>query len=299
MVFPGNGFKIANDVLTEISYVLVEPVVNTAPVSSVGPGTNVTVTPANMANIYAGAYLLMGAAANGNFEEIQVLTVTSTTFTANLTYAHPSGDFLYGATFPVGLPEATGGVLTNPFFTQVEMLQYLSDAENNYLTACPMLLTAVDQTFTTGATVGTIPADAIQIERIQMNGTSLQEQSQLGNDWLNYTWPGTAPSSPAIRYQDRVNFETYAIQPAPSATTVAELIYAQRDSQSLQLIEGFLLPDPFLTYVKYKVLAQCYGKEGEMRDMARARYCEQRWEIGIKLGRKFYENAQMQEVVNG
>lgn len=287
MAFPGNGYKIANDVLTEISYVLVEPVVDTTLGTAVAAPGVATVTPPTMASIYAGALLIVGTGTTQ--EVITVNSVTPTTLTATFVYAHTPTEQLIGATFPVGEDN-------NPFFTQSEMLQYLADAENDYLTACPVILNVVTQNFGPAQRVQSVPADCLQLERIATGGYALYEQGQTSLDWLAPTWQQATPSAPTSWFEDRVNFMTYGVEPVPLNSFAVQVIYAQRDSEPLALNEGFLLPDPFLTYVKYDVLAQCFGKDGEMRDPARARYCEQRVGLGVKIGRKFYENAIAQGV---
>jgi hypothetical protein len=293
-MFPGNGYRIANDVLTEMSYVLVEPVVATTLGTAVTAGAQ-TVTPPTMASIFAGAQLLVDSGVNQ--EVITVTSITTTTFTATFANSHSGAATLAGATFPVGQTEAFPGAVNNPFFTQTEVLQYISDVQNDYLTACPLILNITTQNFIANQRVGNIPSDGVQIECISVGGVALQEQGQTSLDWLTPFWPTAGAAEPKTWFEDRVNFMTYGVQPVPGNAFTAQLLYAQRDSQLLALNEGFLLPDPFLHYIRYGALMQCFGKDGEMRDSAKAQYCEQRYQLGIQIGRKFYENAQAQETV--
>ena len=286
MAFPGNGYKIANDLLNEISTVLIEPVVNTTLGTAVAAPGVATVTPGTMASIYAGAQLIVGT--GGTVEVITVSSVTPTTLTATFLFAHGASDQLIGATFPVGEDN-------NPFFTQTEMLGYLSDAQNDYLTSCPLILNRATQHFNPAQRIQNVPVDALQIERVATGGYALYEQGQTSLDWLTPTWQQSLPTAPTSWFEDRVNFMTYGVEPVPLNAFDVNVLYAQRDAAQLALNEGFLLPDPFLTYVKYSVLTQCFGKDGEMKDPARAKYCEQRVGLGVKIGRKFYENAQMQQ----
>lgn len=283
-MFPGNGYKIANDVLTDISYVLVEPVVSTKLGTVVAAGTH-TVTPASMASIYVGAMVIVGT---GSAEEVVTVTAaTGTTFTAVFAFAHAATDAVIGATFPVGQPD-------NPFFTQAEMLSYLTSAENNYLTEVPLIYNRAAQAFISGQTAQPIPADCVEMERVAVNGYALYEQGQTSLDLLNYRWNAAGFNNPETWHQDRVNFQTYGVQPVPGNAFSADVIYVQREAGTLALNEGFLLPDPFLTYVKYGTLAWAFDKDGEMRDITRAKYCLQRVEMGVKIGLKYYENVVAQ-----
>jgi hypothetical protein len=242
-----------------------------------------------MAYIYVGAMLIAGS---GSTEEVITVTaVTATTLTATFAFVHASSDQLIGATFPVGEDN-------NPFFSQNEMLNYLSDGENDYLTRVPVILNRTTQNFAPTQRIQNMPSDAIQVERVAVNGYALMEQGQASLDLLNYTWGVTTPGPPETWFEDRLNFMTYGVQPVPLNTFVANLLYAQRDSALLALNEGFLLPDLYLTYVKYYVLAQCFAKDGEMRDQARAQYCVQRVDTGVKIGLNFYESVMAQGTVN-
>lgn len=289
MAFPGNGFLIANDLLTEISYILVEPVVNTQLGTAVMPGVQ-TVTPPSLASIYVGAMLIVGS---GTDEEVITVTaVASPSFTATFANSHPSTDPLYGATFPVGEDN-------NPFFSQPEVLSYVSNAQNDYLVRVPMIEAVTTQNFAPTQRTQNVPSDAIQIERVAVGGYPLLEQGQSSLDQIWYLWPTTTPGPPRTWFEDRLNFMTYGVQPVPLNAFTVEVIYAQRDSQQLALNEGFLLPDPFLHYVKYGALAAIFSKDGEQRDPARAQYCMQRFMLGVRIGMHFYDNSKMQGVVNG
>lgn len=287
MAFPGTGYLIANDILTDISYVLVEPVVNTTLGTAVVPGV-ATCTSPSMVAIYAGAQLIVDT--GGAQEVIVTSSVTSTTFTATFANAHASTVQLIGATFPVAENN-------NPFFTQSEMLSYLSNAQNDYLLRVPMILTTATQNFAPTQRTQSMPADTVQIERVAVNGTALYEQGQASLDLLNYRWVVSNPSLPSTWFEDRLNFMTYGVQPVPLNAFSTEVLYAQRDSTLLALNEGFLLPDPFLTYAKYGTLATAFAKDGEMRDPARAQYCLKRFTLGVQMGRHFYENVMEKQVV--
>lgn len=288
MAFPGSGYLIANDLLNLISNVMVEPVVSTTLGTLVPAPGVVTVTPASMASIYAGAQLIVGT---GSQQEVIVVTaVTTTTFTATFAQTHTAADTLYGATFPVGENN-------NPFFTQTEVLGHVSDAQNDFLTRAPIVLAVGTQAFASAQRIASLPADCIQMERISVNGKALWEQGQTGMDLLDRNWTLTNPTAPDVWYEDRVGFMKYGIAPVPLNTFTAELLYAQRDAEVLALNEGFLLPDPFLLYVMYGALAELFGKDGEQRDPARARYCVQRFDLGVHVAQRVYDNIMQQQTV--
>lgn len=295
MAFPGSGYMIANDVMNLISNVLVEPVVSTTLGTAVTAGSQ-TVTPGSMASIYVGAMLIVDT---GTAQEVITVTaVTTTTFTAVFTKSHANTAPLFGATFPVC-------ETNNYFFSQTEVLAHISDAQNDYLTRAPIVLNVTTQAFAFAQKTSSIPSDCIQLERVavvnnpagNVLGKALWEQGQSSVDLLNQFWGQAPPALPDWWYEDRVAFETYGVSPIPLNTFSTELLYAQRDSQVLALNEGFLLPDPFLLYVMYGTLAELFGKDGEQRDPARARYCEQRFDLGVQIGQRVYANIMAQQTM--
>jgi hypothetical protein len=240
-----------------------------------------------MSSIYVAAMLIVGSGVTQ--EVVTVTAVTPTTFTATFVFAHASTEAVAGATFPVG-------ETLNPFFTQQEMLNYMDHAQHDYLIRVPFCIKVATASFTPTQRINSIPGDCLQIERISVNGKALREQGQASLDLLNPAWQQAIPSLPTTWFEDRVNFMTYGVQPVPLNAFTAELIYAQHEFNALVLNSSFLLPDPFLTYVKYNVLAQCFAKDGEMRDPARADYCQRRYETGVQVGLQFYDNMKAQQV---
>lgn len=144
---------IANDILEDVSFVLVEAFANTTLGTAVAGAGSATVQPGSLAAIYVGARLICGS---GAAEEIITVTaINAPYFTATFAYAHAATDALYGATFPSGQPD---------FFlwTQDEMLGYLADAQKDFLlrTGCYVLVSDVALAIATpvNTTLGTAVA---------------------------------------------------------------------------------------------------------------------------------------------
>lgn len=303
------GYKIANDVLTEMSFHLVEPIVNTT-ITSIfaegygdggygdggygdspdGPGSYVIYVP-SLTAMYAGAMIVLDAH-GPNQEVVTIIAVGDNYFNAVLARTHVVGETVTGATFPVGESP-------DPFYTQNEILNYISNAQNDYLVRVPMIYNVATQAFVSGQKTQAMPGDTIQIERIAFGGSALYEQGQTSLDMLYYTWGQQAAGDPTLWFEDRTGFMTYGLNRIPLNAFSVEVLYAQRGPATLGLADTFLLPDAFLTYVKYGALAEVFSKDGEQRDPERARYCAQRFETGVKIGQQFYKNVMAQEVVNG
>jgi hypothetical protein len=160
MAIPGLGYRTAADVLMEVSLHLAQPAVYQTLTAPIAAGAGVTATVASTFYMYPGAQVVIelpGAAAQ---EVVYVNTVpTGTTFTANFANAHAAGVPAWAPTFPT--QEAT-----DPIFTQSEMLQYLSRAQNEFLTAVPCFYERFFQTVAAGNIYQSTPPTAILIDRI-------------------------------------------------------------------------------------------------------------------------------------
>ena len=147
---------VANDILTQVSFSLVEQIVNTTLGGAVSPGANI-VTPPSMVGIYNGALLIIGS---GTTREIVTASaVAPANFTATFVNAHPATDAIYAATFPSGQPPMF-------LFTQTEMLNYLVNAQQDFLLKVRLLYSIAQVNYAVGEQYFTQPGSAIRIERI-------------------------------------------------------------------------------------------------------------------------------------
>lgn len=144
----------------EISLHLCMPAVYAGLSNPIAAGAGVTATVGSTYAMYSGAQLVVEQPGNATQEVVTVLTVPSpTTFTANFANAHAAAAPVWGATFPTQQA-------TDPIFTQAEMLQYLSRAQNEFLTAVPCFYQRFFQTVNTGLIYQATPPTAILIDRI-------------------------------------------------------------------------------------------------------------------------------------
>lgn len=159
MAIPGTGYRTAADLLMEVSSHLAQPAVYQALASPVTAGAGVTATVTSTYAMYPGAQLVIEKPGNTSQEVVNILTVPSaTTFTANFANSH-SASAPAGPTFPTQQG-------TDPIFTQSEMLQYLSRAQNEFLTAVPCFYQRFFQTVSLGQIYQATPPTAILIDRI-------------------------------------------------------------------------------------------------------------------------------------
>lgn len=308
----GVGSLIANDILTDVSYALFQPVVN-ASVPAGGIAVGAQTVPVWDRAMYIGAQLLVGAL-GGNLEVVTITAaVPGTSFTATFVNLHNSGEPIVGATFPVQ------SVAGDPMFEQAEMLVYLSNAVNDFLLRCPLAY-EIDDTISVGPSqpIAALPADCMQPVRIApFNILSsggfgdggfgdggfgggddviiflfpLRETSQSNLDGTNYRWSQDAASVPYAYYRDKIGLQNFGVYPRANNILSTEIIYKQRQAQVMGLADGFIVPDPFLIYVKARTLEFAYSKDGEQRAPGMAKFWNGRYEMGVKISNMFLEAA--------
>ena len=168
------GVRQVIDVMAELSFHLVEPIVNQSLASPIGPGNGLTIslnpsTPLPATEyLYPGALIVVGW--HGADAEVgEVIAVTgNNTFTGNLVNAHAAGESVFGATFPT--QEAT-----DPIFTQAEIQGYIAQAQNEFLTKVPLIFELFpNQTVLLGQIYQTVPDTAIEMERVSLNSGYVQ-----------------------------------------------------------------------------------------------------------------------------
>lgn len=278
-------------IMEQVSYALIEPILNTEIQSlvQVGMSTSYIVTPFVMTGIYVGS-LLTVAQGGSNYEAVTVTGVSPTTFTAAFVNTHAPGDAIVAALFPSGQQAA-------PLFTQQEIIGYINDSQSDFLVAVRPIFEVVTAAITPGVTTYTQPVDCIRLERIAVNPqpldynsamTDLYETSQASLDLSDPNWQG-AQAPPAQWYRDDIANGSYGYFPIPSANYTAELWYSQDVNPTVvpNLLTTLLVPDAFAHVIKYLVLAKCWTKDGETRDPDRAEYCQKRAEMTTIFALKF------------
>jgi hypothetical protein len=271
----GVGYLIANDILSDIAAALYEPVVSSAvPGGGIAPGTQTV--PVWDPAMYVGAQIIVGTI-GGNAEVILITAVNSgVSFTATFANTHTSGERIIGATFPVQQP-------ADPFFLQSEVLGYLSTALNDFLRDCPLAIAVEDITVTATQQNAALPADCMEPVRVGAYGVPLRETSQSSLDAMFNQWTQAAATGPMAFFRDKTGLQKVGIWPRANDATPLEVVYRQRSAQTLGLADGFLLPDPFMIFPKFRALSMCYSKDGEQRNPGLAKYWAQRYDMGVKV----------------
>lgn len=278
--------RIANDILEDVAFHLIEPVVDTTVALAISSGSQV-VTPDSVKGIYVGAKLLI-ARAGVNEEVATVTAVTATTFTAIFANSHTAGVAVNGATFPSGQTD-------HPLFTQAEMLAYLEDVQNDFLLKIQPVYNTADVTIIGTTRDYAQPAATIRMERISIAGKQLFNTTQSDLDLNDPNWPSvTSPPVPTDWYQDMIETAKFGVFPLPQVGETAEVWFSEKETATLDLDTTLLVPDVFTHYLKYGTLERAWSKDGEQRDPQRAEYCNRRYRLGLFVAKKFMEGSKVE-----
>ncbi len=273
----GVGSLIVANALTDISFLLIEPVVNTAaPAGGISAG--VQTVNAWDASMYVGAYILVGVL-GGDLEVVEITaTVPGTSFTATFVNAHAAAEPIYAPTFPV---QNTAG---DPFFNQGEMLGYISDAMNEFLLRVPLVYAVTNSISMPPTTQFTsLPADCMMPVRVAAFGIGLRETSQSNLDGVDSRWQMETGNPPLVYYRDKIGLNQVGVWPVQSNQTPLQVIYQQRSAQFLHMADGFNIPDVFIPTIKAKVLNYAYSKDGEMSSPGLAKWWDEQYEAGVRI----------------
>lgn len=134
-----------------------------------------------------------------------------------------------------------------------------------------------------------LPSDLIDIRRVAWDtGSTIAElprEDSFSADSALPTWETTGASAPVAYTQfPEESLRIQLIRESTSAGTV-DLIYVRNPGTVERNCLPMPIPDEWAVYVKYGVLADLFGKEGEGNDPERAAYCESRYEEGVALAR--------------
>lgn len=79
-------------------------------------------------------------------------------------------------------------------------------------------------------------------------------------------------------FEDRTGLYQWGVGGIPATGFPIEMISSMRDTDTLALTDGFLVPDLCLHGVKYLALSYCWSKEGEARNLMMAQLCKMRYD---------------------
>jgi hypothetical protein len=121
----------------------------------------------------------------------------------------------------------------------------------------------------------------------------LYESTQAEFTMTDRTWRNDFLPSPTAWAEDRAGLYRWLVNGKPSSNFPCELLMSVRDDDTFGLLSGFLIPDPLVYLLRYKVLEYCWLTDGVQQDPARAAYCRQRYDRGVMAVRRFLGGLEL------
>jgi hypothetical protein len=160
----GIGFRSVFEMLVEISLALIEPVSFTTLSALVTPGIQ-TVSLGSTANLLQGCSIVIDPGTPAE-EAIYLSSVTSTQIQALFANSHAAGAIVLGACFPTQQA-------TDPFYTQYEIISYISRAQNEFLARVPCFYAFAYSQIKYGQILQSLPCTPIELIRVAFSPTNV------------------------------------------------------------------------------------------------------------------------------
>lgn len=173
-------------------------------------------------------------------------------------------------------------------WTLQEVYDRFNERQNRFNRDTLMMLAVEDLTVTSGSVQATLPPDWIATQRASWKGsngvfTPVERSTRFAA--MMGIAAGATPTRPMLMDDNCGGTLTAELFPVPTEDGLFRLVYAS----TLEILnfsgagDIFDIPDDFVPYVCYGVLADLLSKEGRGRDLARGGYCEMRYQEGVLL----------------
>src|SRR5271166_907455 len=157
MAVPGIGYRQVYSMLCEIAHALIEPITYSTLSSAVTAGLH-TVAVASTTNLIQGCLIVVDPGLSTQ-EAVYLTSVTSTQIQALFVNNHAAGAVVLGACFPTQFS-------TDPFYTQAEIMGYISRAQNEFLARVPCYFALIYSQIQYGQTLQSLPCTPIELIRV-------------------------------------------------------------------------------------------------------------------------------------
>ena len=192
-------------------------------------------------------------------------------------------------------PTVDGGVTwTSTMWTAAEVLGYLNQRQNRFLKESCLLAAWTTIAVSAGQLRPALPDDWVATVRVAWKGSGALTYLKLprADSWSADNGVPTWPSTTAVRPKVYMDAETPTLElqlaPAPTGAGTLSLYYVSTAAPGLDgLGELFIVPDEFVPYVKWGVLADMLSKVGRAMDPERAAYGEARFAEGVAIAKQW------------
>ena len=182
-----------------------------------------------------------------------------------------------------------GVTWTDTLWDTTEVVQYMNERQERFLKEAPVLL-ARAEIVDSGVLAQPLPEDWLVTYRLiwkDNNGDRIElprvDHHEL--DHMDADWPNATAAQPQFYADTDTVTLSIDVTPQPTNTGEFEILYVP----SAPVLDGlgtdsiFMVPEEFVPYIKYGVMADMFGKTGRAHNPEMAAYCESRFEEGIQM----------------
>lgn len=182
-----------------------------------------------------------------------------------------------------------GASMSSGLWTMTEVLNYINLRTYRFLLETGILQQRTTIPNAADNEVVNLPTDLIDIKRVAWTrGATTNELPRTDlnqiDSWIP-DWQTVGATDPAVYAQAPEPSLQVQLARVPTQPGDVDLTYVARHPAVTNNCDIFPLPDEWVPFVKYGVLADMWAKEGEANDPERASYCEQRYTEGVGLAR--------------
>lgn len=184
-------------------------------------------------------------------------------------------------------PTQDGGQ-TWQLWTAAEVLGYFNQRLSRFLLETGVIQKRSTISATAGTSTYDLPADLIDLRRASWGlGQVLSREDEWSSFYSSDSSSGT-PEKYAIYPVGSLKIK---LLPTPDADGTVHILYVPEHSALTGSCVANYLPNFFMPFIKWGIIADMLAKEGEANDPTRAAYAEERFQEGIDVAKAFVGKA--------
>lgn len=184
-------------------------------------------------------------------------------------------------------PPDAGQSFPSGLWTRDEVVNTANQAQNQLLNDTLLLVGIANVAVTAGVSRVALPADLILIVTLVWRGVDgtvreLPRSDSFEADHAIPTWELTNTLAPLVYMEEEAPSGYVQIGPAPSVAGTLEVLYVPLGTVLNGNGEILVVPDEVMPIVKYGALRDLLNKDGRGQDLDRAKYCDERRQLGVE-----------------
>lgn len=191
------------------------------------------------------------------------------------------------------------GLLSSGLFTLAEVVGYTTYVERDFLRQTGILKIDTTVALAPGSPILVTRPSAMDIERISFNGKRVRRVTSWDLEMESPNWRSQAPGPPHYYHEDHLAVNKFEFDRLPAAggsyRVFADFLPPEHTTD---LTETIAVPDWAEPAIRWGVLALCFSKDGDNRDLARAAYAESRYEDYVRLALAYVFSRDSQAMAN-